>query len=669
MNPEPTRRLEKTATSVPTSKIATLTYEELLTEYHRTHPEVNKYSRTDRYALKNWLLHIKKDFASTIGTELAWEFAKRINAFGNKNKNPGLGPKTRKNLANRISTLHLFYLELMSPDGIPVEFFDALEYCVRRAGLTKIAIYSKVPTADHWFKRRRTPNTALPNTVAGIKKIEEMLNLKPDTLLSRATQPMSSAKLPRLEVDLPFRRYAGVMQRTKYAIMFRNMNPDLQSDINELIEHKKISEHVLPDGDITVLKAKQTWNTADTVDQRMQLITKFFGFLAMPKVHPLPTDWFQAVHCGLGLPPESLRLHMLANKAYLFGFMKYTQLRSFDRDHFIEYEQQTKAIAAGELESYTPITARKTVPASFIVLARAASNLVNRPYSFLRIRPEMGLLMDPPVPESEWEAWCLKAHAGIRAVIRTAEKLVQYNKRSNKEVAADILREENPSQVYHTLIQRMKDDMPPDLNPSGQARLWQEITMLELLLFDPLRVKNIRLLKMGQHIYEKDGKVWMHIRASEFKNFIHGHAETRLRALPDNVAETMRAWLNVYRPKLAGAGKSNWVFMRTMPYRGKKPRDDIYVLSGVELSKIIGDVTGKYFGLRIGPHAIRNIVSSTIARHGGSPTQIKAILNDSEAVAMTIYRDIKNEDEFKKLDDIYALTSKKGGPNDTRPGV
>ena len=193
--------------------------------------------------------------------------------------------------------------------------------------------------------------------------------------------------------------------------------------------------------------------------------------------------------------------------------------------------------------------------------------------------------------------------------------------------------------------------------------------MLELLLFDPLRVKNIRLLKMGQHIYEKDGKVWVHIRASEFKNFIHGHAETKLRALPDNVAETMRTWLNVYRPKSAGAGKSNWVFMRTMPYRGKKAMDDIYALSGGQLSKIIGDVTEKYFGLRIGPHAIRNIVSSTVARHGGSPTQLKAILNDSEAVAMTIYRDIKNEDEFKKLDDIYALTSKKGGPDDTRPGV
>ena len=669
MNLESKKCQTQEAVPVPSSDLATLDYEELLTEYHRTHPNENKYARTDRYALKNWLLQINKDFSSKIGTEFAWEFSKRLNTFGNRNKNSKLGPKTRKNLASRLNILHLFYLELLSPGGIPDGFFDALEYCVRRAGLTKLAIYSEVACAGHWFKRRRTPNTELPSTVAGIRKIEEMLNLKPDTLLSRATRPMSSVQLPRLEVDLPYRRYAGVMQHTTYAIMFRNMNPVLQSELNELIEHKKLSEHVLPDGDIAVLKAKQVWNTPDTIDQRMQLFTKFFGFLSMPKVNPLPTDWFQAVHCGLGLPPESLRLRMLVNKDNLFGFMKYTQLRSFDRDHFIEYEQQTKAMSAGELESYTPITARKTVPASFLVLARAASNLVNRPYSFLRIRPEMGLLMDPPVPESEWEAWCLKAHAGIRSVIRAAEKLVQYNKRSNKEVVADILREENPSQVYHALIQRMKDDMPPDLNPSGQARLWQEITMLELLLYDPLRVKNIRLLKMGQHIYEKDGKVWMHIRASEFKNFIHGHAETRLRPLPDNVAETMRTWLNVYRPKLAGADKSSWVFMRTMPYRGQKHRDDNHVLSSPELSKIIGDVTEKYFGLRIGPHAIRNIVSSTVARHGGSPTQIKAILNDSEAVAMAVYRDIKNEDEFKKLDDIYALTSKKGGRDDTRPGV
>ena len=662
MNLESKKCKTQEAVPVPSSKLATLTYEDLLTEYHRTHPDENKYARTDRYALKNWLLQINKEFSSEIGTEFAWEFAKRLNTFGNRNKNRELGPKTRKNLASRINILHLFYLELLSPGGIPDGFFDALEYCVRRAGLTKLAIYAEVACADHWFKRRRTPNTELPSTVAGIRKIEEMLNLKPDTLLSRATRPMSSVKLPRLEVDLPYRRYSGVMQHTTYAIMFRNMNPVLQSELNELIEHKKLSEHVLPDGDIAVLKAKQVWNTPDTIDQRMQLFTKFFGFLAMPKVHPLPTDWFQAVHCGLGLPPESLRLHMLVNKDYLFGFMKYTQLRSFDRDHFLDYEQQTKAIAAGTQDSYNPIMARKTVPASFLVLARAASNMVNRPYSFLRAHPETGLVLNPPVPEAEWEDWCRKAHAGVKGVIRAADKLVLHNKRSNKEVAVDILREENPSQVYHALIQRMKEDMPPDHNPSKQARLWQEIAMLELLLFDPLRVKNIRLLKIGKHIYEKDGKMMLHIRASEFKNFIHGHAENRLRTLPDNVANTMRIWLNKYRPTLAGADKSDWVFMRTMSYRGNKPRDDIYVLSGPELSKIIGNVTEKYFGLRIAPHAIRNIVSSTIARHGGSPTQIKAILNDSEAVAMEIYRDIKNEDEFKKLDDIYALTSVTGSP-------
>lgn len=52
-------------------------------------------------------------------------------------------------------------------------------------------------------------------------------------------------------------------------------------------------------------------------------------------------------------------------------------------------------------------------------------------------------------------------------------------------------------------------------------------------------------------------------------------------------------------------------------------------------------------------------MATTVARHG-TPTQVKAILNDSEEIAMRVYRDVRNADEFKALDDIYSISVRGG---------
>jgi hypothetical protein len=240
------------------------------------------------------------------------------------------------------------------------------------------------------------------------------------------------------------------------------------------------------------------------------------------------------------------------------------------------------------------------------------------------------------------------------------------NKRSNKEVISEMLRADNPMKIIFDVLDQLRRDKPPATAPVWLACHARDIALISLLTYDPLRAKNLYQLDIGRHLVpdRPTGRLAISISSHEFKNHIFGHADDRYRVLPEQVDSDIRNWLAV-RQLVPGSDKTDAVFTcvskqrrSTLERHGNHP--DAARLKRSTLYTILVKYTLAYLGLSLGTHFFRTLLATTVARHG-TPTQVKAILNDSEEIAMKVYRDVRNADEFKALDSIYDI-SRKGSP-------
>jgi hypothetical protein len=82
---------------------------------------------------------------------------------------------------------------------------------------------------------------------------------------------------------------------------------------------------------------------------------------------------------------------------------------------------------------------------------------------------------------------------------------------------------------------------------------------------------------------------------------------------------------------------------------------------------ILAKHTQAYLGLTFGVHAFRTLLATAVAR-AGTPAMVKSILNDSELVANTFYRDVHNADELDGLADIHEqLRAAAHRPKEAKP--
>ena len=228
-----------------------------------------------------------------------------------------------------------------------------------------------------------------------------------------------------------------------------------------------------------------------------------------------------------------------------------------------------------------------------------------------------------------------------------------------------MLRADNPMQIIFDVLAQLRRDKPPATAPVWVACHARDVALISLLTFDPLRAKNLYLLDVERHLVEdrQSGRLAISISSHEFKNHIFGHAEDRYRVLPAQVDRDVRNWLEV-RSLVPGSDKTEAVFTCVAKQRASTAarydnHPDAARLKRTTLYTILDKYSRAYLGLSLGTHFFRTLLATTVARHG-TPTQVKAILNDSEAIAMRVYRDVRNADEFKALDDIYSISVRGG---------
>lgn len=627
------------------------TYEKLFKEFNSE----GEASRFDRYCLNEWLCFLGASSNSKVSVEMTSTFEETIIAFSNE-LGTKVAEKTVRNVRGRIKALQAFYMSALEQEAIPQGFREALLFGMERMGLTPGRLIRLVgQTAYKWARGDSSPDSRhKARCGSNMQRLEELLHFPPGTLAMRAWP--EGDKVMAVHVDVPFRRYASVICGYEYRLKPEDTPTKLNVCITDYRAHKQQQTHMLASGEIVSLPLTQIWSSEDTAVNALQLIRFFFGFLRLPKASGAKKPWPELLNYGMGFALDDLRFTMLVQKDLLFQYMLYAEQRSFDRMHFEHYEAQKAAVAKGFAPHLASNQAlRKTLPSSYLRFLGLCLNLLNKPTGFLRMHPEFGQELPTPVAPENWEAWCLARHAELLALYKVAASKVEYNKRSNKEVLAPILRMEDPREAFFRVVDAMKNEVPADTAPIWQAVHWRNMTIVALLTFECIRAKNVWMLDIGRHITLRDGKYVLFVPKEEMKNFIHGYAEDIHRVFPEDLQELLHAWVTVYRPKFPGHDKTNALFVRHAT-AGPKPegREDVYRMDTNTVSEAVGKVTKKYLGVKLRAHSLRNVNATSVVKQGGSIHQLKAVLNDSERTASEIYLDITNADQTQKLTDLYT---------------
>jgi len=607
-------------------------------------------------AVARWLDYLRLQPDAFVGDEFLVDFDSGLSGFQAKVAKK-LSSKSAQNMASLLRKVRGQYLRLLHEGDLPSSFADAIQVGLVRQGKKAHDLRLDLcETAYHWALGNTTPkrNSSLPL----IHRLEEYLGFAPNALVVRAHR--KPIKVHDLSKDVPWRRYLAVVKNHKNRLKPELMPEKLQADLKAWVEHKQKGEHFLPDGEVIFLEPRHRWNSSETVEIRLQSVYAYFGFLTRPK----PTkpeavlSWPERLDLGLGIPVEDLEFTMLVNRDYLYAYVRYCELRSFDKAAFEHFEK----VQAGKLPASAKVPA-KTISSSCRDFIVAMNNLVNKPHSFLRLHPEFA--QEAGVAPDKWDAWLQARHKEILGVATVARNKTGENKRSNKEVISEMLRADNPMQIIFDVLAQLRRDKPPATAPVWLACHARDVALISLLTFDPLRARNLYELDVDRHLItdRQSGRLAVSIGSHEFKNHIFGHAEDRYRVLPPQVDQDMRNWLEV-RSLIPGSDKTDAVFTCVAKQRASTAarydnHPDAARLKRTTLYTILDKYSRAYLGLSLGTHFFRTLLATTVARHG-TPTQVKAILNDSEEIAMRVYRDVRNADEFKALDDIYSISVRGG---------
>jgi len=638
-----------------------LTYGQFLAEFTASQGEAAS-ERNDRYVLNEWVSFFDLSLDSPVGDEFELKFTSSLTLFINT-VSQTKSKKTAQNLGSRLRVLQRASEDSKLSHGLPRLLKDAIQFMLKRLNKPVSwlgSVKSEHRSALEWAKGISSPRQTEKN-VAALHRLEDLFGLTREALTSRAW-PKKVGQVAQLSDDIPHRRFLEVVLTCKYGLKLDAMPAALKKSIEELTAHRRQTEHFLSSGEIVVMDRCHVWNSSSTSKMRISSMERFFGALVLPKSLQVQgdDDWAKAITYGLGIPLAEIRFTQLVDSKTIFAYMKFCELRTFDREHFLHYESIVAAKRNG-LFPPPPTNAPKTLPASIETFLALCNSLVNKPTSFLRMNPQFGNELSPPIAEDKWEAWCIERNAQICKLIALSKNKIEHNKRSNKALLQPILRLADPRVTIMQMVEAMKQEFPADTQPVWQARHWRDIAMISLLNFECLRIKNVALLDIGRHVIERNGRLCLFIPKHELKNNIWGHAEDIDREFPDDVQQTLRTWMTVYRPMFEGHDKTNALFVSYITNPVTKPTDDPHRITSATVTRVMGTKSKKYLGAAIGAHAIRNINVTSVVRNGGTLSQVKAVLNDSQKTASKAYVDVKNSDERQALNDLYNSSRTKAG--------
>src|SRR4051812_20288320 len=155
-----------------------------------------------RSAIKSWRDTLKLDSSSSIGAELVNMFEENITFYAQKQKQSNKKQSTFSSRVSRIRKFRIFYLSCRKSELLPKSFGKRLRYLLESngfsaAGFARTHLSGELPATaiEGWCSGRRLPSK---QKIPLIRKVEEILDVPPDTLIS--TLPPSLVS-PSVQAD------------------------------------------------------------------------------------------------------------------------------------------------------------------------------------------------------------------------------------------------------------------------------------------------------------------------------------------------------------------------------------------------------------------------------------------------------------------------------------
>jgi integrase len=159
------------------------------------------------------------------------------------------------------------------------------------------------------------------------------------------------------------------------------------------------------------------------------------------------------------------------------------------------------------------------------------------------------------------------------------------------------------------------------------ARLAQTALLISIWLSDPLRAKNMHLLKVDQHIVRhgtaRTGETFIEVPGTQTKNEVDS-----AMPLPARVVARLDRYLAVWRPLLGGTG-SPWLFPGRKPAKAKHP---------VSIADQVKKAILTHVGVPFNPHLFRHFTGKmALTLDPGNYELVRRLLGHRSINTTTMY--------------------------------
>ena len=205
-----------------------------------------------------------------------------------------------------------------------------------------------------------------------------------------------------------------------------------------------------------------------------------------------------------------------------------------------------------------------------------------------------------------------------------------------------MLRQFNNREMALRVLMTPHDIVEPFLHRAGfsttELRRLQRATMAEVQIATALRPKNLAALILGINVFERGGKLYIHLPSVEVKNKVELEFE-----LSDHCAKILRFYISTVRPLLCKCD-SRYLW----------PSKNGRSLTATHIGTALGDFMEAEVGVRVTGHRFRHVVGYIYLLDNPNGYEVVRLLLGHKSIKTTMqyYASLEVKEGHKRYDDF-----------------
>jgi hypothetical protein len=475
-----------------------------------------------------------------------------------------------------------------------------------------------------------------PQSIALVMRIEKVLELPQNTLVSRAFR---RPQLIRLGNHNPIKYRTHQSRRTKSTYALKELPQQFHDFWRELSDWR--SQPKLRVNGVTYTPDSPLWARDGSQEKYNANLRRFMGWLTKPK----PTKSLSTLteeerwQAGKGIAEQKILLSHVFDIDLIWEFFDFLRARQ----HNQKYTQDHMHYA--------------------IFL----NSLVNHDYAYVKAHPELAALFGKkPMSRPKWIAFTEDIHQKILQLCRDLRKASpkrDVKQRSADEPLQEIFDDADPTALFMQLVEDLIARIPPKNQKTTFAVHLRDIALFKLSIEQPLRAKNLSELEIGSSlIRDNETGLWRVLVPKESMKSHHSkHCHGVRFTLSEETSKAIDRYLAEGRPNLKNANQTRLFFVPGPSGPKPKPSKDGRVAPkypGVTEEGIYWIVrrrTIEAFGVGQGPNVFRHLLATSILKdHPGYVELAAAKLDNSPDTIRDNYKHITRGDHLARAKNWFA---------------